>query len=106
MTKEEEDLMYKELSEYNAEVAKHNDDIIKSFGEKAKKDFDRLTDCCEISEKITIVDNPKGDKQNNGFGIFKDVYIDQRSIGLEGDSFEGEIYTKVKDVWYCLPFYC
>lgn len=98
--------IYAEISAYELEIKEHNEQFLKSLGKKAQKDFEALMDCCQISEKIKVVDAPKGSKQNENCGIYKDIYVDQWSTNMEGDSYEGFIYAKVKGQWIEVPYYC
>lgn len=106
MTKEEIDKMYAELAAYENEITEHNEQFLKSLGKKAQKDFEELMDCCQIYEKITVVDAPKGSKQDENCGIYKDIHVDQWCTNMEGDSYAGFIYAKVKGQWIEVPYYC
>ena len=65
-----------------------------------------MLDGCFCNGKIEKVGKPSGDKQNEEFGIFKDIHVDQWTVGTEGDSFNGHIYARVKNQWYKIPYYC
>jgi len=105
-SKEEIEKMYKEIAEEEKEIEEHNQQIIKSHGKNAEKDFEHLMDDCELVGKIEIVASPLGTAQQENCGIYKRVHVDQRSVGLEGDSFEGHIYAFVKKQWIKVPFSC
>lgn len=113
MTQEEEDKMhlemkqiYADLAEHEYEIVEHNKKIIEGFGKNAKSDFIDLLDSVDVTEKIEFVEKPKGDKQNESYGIFKNVYVEQWSTGMEGDSYSGFIYSFVKNKWIKIPYSC
>lgn len=103
-----QNLHWKEWEKLARETDFHNDTLIKSFGATAEKDFEELLDGCAIPEcgKIEVVEKPKGNRQHENCGIFKNVYVDQWSVGDSGDSFEGNIYARVEKKWYKIPYYC
>jgi hypothetical protein len=98
--------VYDDLAVYEKDIYNHNNNLIKSFGEKAEKDFIDLLDFCRINGKIELVNSPMGDKQSENYGIFKNIHVDQWSVGMEGDSYEGFIYANVKRQWIKIPYYC
>ena len=69
-------------------------------------DLQELLDGCSQAGAIEIVDEPSGTKQNEDCGIFMDIYVDQCSVGDSGDSFAGEIYAKVNEIWLKIPYNC
>lgn len=106
MTDEQIRKVYDDLAEYYKEISDHNATLINSFGKTASKHFKDLLDFCDVTEKIELVDKPKGDKQNENYVMFKNVHIQQWSIGIEGDSFKGYIYANVKGQWIKVPCSC
>ena len=106
MTDEQINKVYDDLAEYYKEISEHNTALINSFGKTASKHFKDLLDFCDVTEKIELVDKPNGDKQNESYGIFKNVHVDQWSTGMEGDSFAGFIYANVKGQWIKVPYSC
>ena len=113
MTQQEEDKMrlemrqiYADLAEYEAEVVEHNSKLIESFGKTAKSDFIDLLDFVDVTEKIEFVNKPKGSRQNESHGIFKNVYVEQWSTSMDGDSYSGFIYTFVNNKWIKIPYSC
>jgi len=105
-TQQEIDKMYADLTAYENELFEHNTNLISSFGKTANKHFKRLLDSCDLTGKIELVDKPNGDKQNESYGMFKNVHVDQWSVGMEGDSFAGFIYANVKGQWIKVPYSC
>lgn len=106
MTQDQVNKVLSEYSEYEKEISDHNEQLLKSLGEDAQKYFKELMDCCSITEKIKLVDAPKGTKQDEDCGIYKDVHVDQWCTNMEGDSFSGFIYANVNGQWIEVPFNC
>jgi hypothetical protein len=98
--------VYEDLAAYEKEICDHNYNLIRSFGKKADEDFKNMLDFCRVTEKIEFVNTPIGDKQTENYGIFKNIYVDQWSVGTEGDCYEGFIYARVKDRWIKIPYSC
>ena len=93
-----------ERIEHNAKVMEK---IISEVGNKALEGYKQLLDGVDISDKIEIVDKPVGDKQNEDCGVFTEVWVNQWSVGTEGDSFEGFIYGRfAKEKWLKIPYTC
>ena len=63
-----------------------------------RKEFfeDEISDCGGFN--FSLVDEPSGEKQRENYAI--DYYIDQRSVGDSGDSFEGECYLRLANNKY------
>lgn len=95
-----------EKCEYEMEVQNHNMNLILPLHKNALKYFNQMLDGCFCNGKIEKVGKPSGDKQNEEFGIFKEIHVDQWAVGTEGDSFNGHIYARVKNQWYKIPYYC
>lgn len=106
MTDEIIEKAYADLAKYEKEICDHNDSLIKSFGKTARKHFIDLLNFCNVTKKIELVDKPNGDKQNESYGMFKNIHVDQWSVGMEGDSYEGFIYANVKGRWIKIPHSC
>lgn len=112
---ENEYLFDKEYAEAMEEIAKHeravcdhNNSLVRSLGKSAHKDFKNLIDCCDVTGKIEFVDKPNGSNQSDDdSGIFTNTHVDQWSVGIEGDSYEGFIYTQIPDKrWLKIPYSC
>lgn len=106
MTQEQTDKVYADLASYEKEVSEHNEQVLKALGKKAQADFEELMDCCKVTEKIKLVDAPKGINNKERCGVFKNVHVDQWGTNMEGDSYAGFIYTNVKGQWIQVPFSC
>ena len=106
MTQEQIDKVYADLAAYEKEIADHNEQVLKSLGKKAQKDFEELMGFCNVTEKIKLVDAPKGSDNKEHCGVFKNVHVDQWTTNMEGDSYAGFIYANVKGQWIEVPFSC
>lgn len=106
MTDEQIKKVYDDLAECEYQINEHNNKIINSFGNHAMKHFINMLEYCNVTEKIELVDKPNGDKQNESYGMFKNVHVDQWTVGTEGDSFAGYIYANVKGQWIKVPYSC
>ncbi len=106
MEQNEIDKAYAEMDAYLKGIAEHNEQFLKKLGKRAQKDFVELIESCNVTEKIKFVDTPKGRDNNENFGIFKNVHVDEWSTGTEGDSYEGYIYANVKGQWIEVPYEC
>lgn len=100
-----------DLQAYDEECNKHNKEIMEQVtakvGNKALEDFKGLLDFAGVTGKIEIVSKPDGDNQDESCGVFTEVWVDQWSVGMEGDSFEGFIYGKFSDTeWLKIPYSC
>ena len=100
-----------DIQAYQEECDKHNKKImaqvIAKVGNKAFSDFKKLLDFATVNDKLDIVSEPEGDNQNESCGVFTEVWIDQWSVGMEGDSFEGFIYGKFDNMkWLVIPYSC
>ena len=97
---------FEELDKYYREIAEHNDVILKEFKVPAK-DFMSLLDYSDVTGKMEVVEKPGGSNNHEKRGMFKAVWVDQWSVGMEGDSFEGFIYGKLADgKWLKVPYSC
>lgn len=112
-TKEEQaqwDQAFAELSAFEDEVFSDNKALIEKLG-IPQEEMDILMQDCDYShhEKISIVPLPGGDDQSpyEESDYFKEIWIEQWSVGMSGDSYEGYIYAKVgKKQWLKIPYYC
>lgn len=96
----------KSLMEYDKEVCDHNNKLYRSVG-ATNREMSGLLFHCNVSGKMSIVDKPSGEDQSEDCGIFTQVFVNQQSVGTEGDSFEGDIYAKFDDnKWLKIPFEC
>lgn len=100
-----------DLQAYDEECNKHNKEIMEQVtakvGDEALEDFKELLDFANVTDKLEIVSKPDGDNQNESCGVFTEVWVDQWSVGMEGDSFEGFIYGKFADMeWLKIPYSC
>lgn len=87
--------------------------IAEALTDELKNDIDGVMDSCSINGEVEIVkeeDVPTDNIQNEDWGIFKDIRIDQWGVGDSGDSFEGLIYARIdhkeKKTWLKIPYNC
>ncbi len=111
ITEKQYDEAMNSLQQFENERLEHNTKIIAQIidevGNKTLKSYERLLDGAYVTDKIQIVDKPNGDNNYEEFGVFKDVWVDQWSVGDSGDSFEGFIYGRfAKKKWLKIPYSC
>lgn len=81
--------------------------LTKQFGEGFTKDFQDLMVDAEVAGLMEIVDKPEGRDNNEEIGVFEEVWVDLRTLGMPGDSFVGEIYAKFgENKWLKVPYKC
>jgi len=103
---------YDELADFYAEEESSNNRIFKAIksqiGEGFLNDLKRLIEESECKGKFLIVDEPTGKFQKESdFGSIVGLWVTQYSAGIEGDSFFGTIWIKLKDYKYLeMPFSC
>lgn len=98
---------YAELIAYEREIDDHNSALVRSVSRRAPQQFVILMDYCNITGKIEQVSSPKGSRQHETVGPFKNIHVDQYSVGMEGDSFAGDIYAKTSKLgWIKIPYSC
>lgn len=99
--------VYAELAKYELEIIEHNTTIIKSFGRRAIANFKSLLEYADVTGKIEFVTQPAGENQKEKYGVFCEVWVQQWSEGMEGDSFSGYIFARLKDNrWIKIPYSC
>lgn len=103
---EQMDDAFESLQRYEQEIEDHNKSFFDSLNDKDKKDFEVLLDDCELCYKINYVDEPKGNKQDEDCGSFKNIHVDQWCTNMDGDSFQGNIYALFNNRWVEIPFTC
>jgi hypothetical protein len=88
---------FNRLIEWEKEFETHNEAILNSIEHKPE-DFEELLEGARITDKIEWAKSPSFKPQYNPdkYGIFTLKYVDQWSVGMEGDSFEGYMYVEVE----------
>lgn len=107
-----EEFDYEDMSEEESRKAgeewdalcKANDAFIAQFGEQATECFKDLVDGCYVTDEIKFVDKPKGSRQDEEFGPFKDVHVWQ--VCHWEDDYSGQIYARINNRWIEVPFHC
>ncbi len=94
----------KGLDEYHNECNRVNVRILKAIksqlGPKFHKSLIVVLEECEAKDKLCFSKKPKGDYQKENYTPIKGYYVDQRSVGDSGDSFEGTISILLKTGMY------
>lgn len=104
-TKEEEEAIHKDLMAYEKSKEqgyKKDQELLDKIKKEVSNDFyKKIVE--EIEEtgggwNLKIVDSPP-DIESEGYDD-REVWVDQRSVGESGDSFEGEVYIKLPNGKY------
>jgi hypothetical protein len=94
---------FQEYFDYMEEVGKHNEHYFKNLADKYGEDaFMDLFEDCSFSQKIEVVSNVSFRQPDYKAGEEYpcDVYVDQWTVGTEGDSYEGYLYIPYDEVFY------
>ncbi len=92
----------KEWMEYEIVIHKSNQRLLRAIKKvKGNTFYKYLLEIIEQSEgmkgKAIIVDTPTGKYQDEKYGRqIKGYWVQQWSVGMEGDSFEGNVYVEIK----------
>lgn len=103
---------YSGLNKYDDECDRSNKRMLRVLrkvkGRTFVKRLMELAEACEgVRGKIYLSKHPKGEKQpEDEFGrLIKHTWVDQRSVGMEGDSWEGTVSVQVKEnKWICFNY--
>lgn len=100
-----------EMRKLEEERLEHNTkiitEIIGEVGDKTIESYRRILDGVSVTDKLQIVDEPNGENNHEEFGVFKEMWVDQWSVGDSGDSFEGFIYGKfAANKWLKISYSC
>ncbi len=83
-----------------------NNNLLTEFNILHTQVAEILNDCNPIGE-YEIVNKPSGDDQKEKTGKFKQIFVDQWSVGDSGDSWEGYIYGRFsKGKWLKIHYSC
>src|ERR1035437_7486963 len=98
----------KEMTKYHEEIERNNTPILNAIkeenGQEFYDDLEAYMQESEVCGAFKIVTEPRGEKQEEG-GIIEFVWVDQRSVGDSGDSWERTITVKISEVKYLeMPF--
>ncbi len=94
-----------ELKNRDAEWARKNARIMnaieKTLGKQYRQDvFDCIMEC-EGYGLYELVEKPNWDKQDEDWGSFDHIFVDQwMNGGMSGDDFEGDVYVPLKPDTY------
>lgn len=103
---------YSGLTKYDDECDRSNKRMLRVLrkikGRTFVKRFLELAESCDrVNGKMWLSKSPNGKQQvENEFGrLIKNIWVDQRSVGTEGDSFEGTVSVQVKqNKWLCFNY--
>ena len=109
-TKAALDEFYKEEIRIAQEEAKFNNEILDSLRLTLGKEYvEDIIECLKESEaggKLEIVPNPGIKKQNEDWGSFDHILVDQYvNGGYLGDEFAGYVYIPINDGQYLKSHY-
>jgi len=72
-----------------------------------EQEVDLILNDAKVNGKMEIVSSPKGEANGDKYEFFKEVHVDQYSVGDSGDSYSGAIYAKFgENKWLLIPFEC
>jgi hypothetical protein len=101
--------VYKERDQYHAECARVNNRIFKALtkvkGSQYVHNLHELMEWAEARGTIQIAKRATGNKNKEDFGKIKTIWVDQWSVGMEGDSWAGYIYVRIKKDQYLKIYY-
>lgn len=97
------DIYYEEVERINNRILKA---IIAIKGQKFVNSLYAIINedrCNEFA--FALVKKPDGKCQKASYGLIKEIWINQWSVGTEGDSFNGYIYVNLKEnLWLEMYF--
>lgn len=97
---------YKEIERIEFENHAHNNQILNEIN-CSQTDYDDLIQDCKVTDKIEIVENPEGEDNNESYGIFEMVFIDEKRNGILEEFIVGFIYAKFgENKWLKVPYEC
>lgn len=100
--KEYEAKAWKEVADWEAECYRRNQRLLRAIKSVKGKTFHKylvqiIKDCDRVTDQMQIVNEPRGNQQEAECGrTIKWIWVDQWSVGTEGDSFEGYICVELK----------
>jgi len=87
--------------------SKHNCRLIRRCGKNAMKEFEDVVSDVIVSGRIETTKRPEGSNEFEFRKVFKEIRVDQWSVGDSGDSWAGFIYARYsKRRWLKIPYYC
>ena len=104
--KEAEAKAYQEMADYDKEVWRRNERLLRAIkAVKGKTFYKHLLEIIKSLDRIDgmmgVVKEPNGKWQDERYGrTIKGLWVDQWSTGTEGDSFSGNAYVQLKENKY------
>jgi len=104
---------FADMDRARKEVHKHNNRILRAvkraLGMKLRTAIYKTAkemEACPYA-KWELVKKPRGDRQSHNIKPIDHVWVSQRAVGYEGDSWEGEIYIQLKErLWLEMHYIC
>lgn len=98
--------VYKPMDDYEKEIGRSNQRLIKAIRKSKGKTFtknlqnclkDLADGCCHTAQmKYELVRQVTGEFQKEPWGReIKGVWVEQWTVGMDGDSFEGYMYVQI-----------
>ena len=97
---------WQQMADYGQEMWQHNQRLLQAIKKVKGKTFYKylvqiIKDSDRVTEKMEIVKEPCGTWQDEPFGrTIKGYWVEQWSVGTEGDSFEGFVCVQIKENKY------
>jgi hypothetical protein len=94
---------WREMADYEHEVWRHNQRILRAIKSVKGKTFYKyfleiIKSCDRVKDVFEIVSEPCGVWTEEKYGrTIGGVWVDQWSVGMEGDSFEGYVWVQLKE---------
>ena len=107
----------KSMDAYRENTERINERIFKAIrnvkGEKFEKDVREFlkhqteVELIDIEGDFSLTKIKRGGYQEEDWGSFKGIFVEQWSVGMEGDSWNGNMYIKLKkDKYLKIPYSC
>lgn len=98
--------VWQEIADYDEEVWRHNQRLLRAIKGVKGKTFHKylleiIKSCDRLRDKMEIDSQPNGTWNDEKYGrTIKGIWVDQWSVGMEGDSFEGYLWVQLKENKY------
>lgn len=97
---------WKQVADWEDEVWRHNHRLLRTIKKAKGRTFQKyllqiIKDSGRVTDKMGIVKEPGGDWQNEPMGrTIKGYWVDQWSVGTEGDSWNGHVWVQLRENKY------
>lgn len=92
----------KAWADYERSIFVHNNRLLKAIKSVKGKTFSKyineiIKECDNVTDKMQIVKEPVGNFQKENYGrTIKGIWINQWSVGMEGDSWNGTVCVELR----------